>query len=132
MTGVVYIVDDDETVRRSLCALIESLRPDRVESFASGEAFLTGGVVDQPACLLLDIRIPGMGGLAVLEELKTRSADIPVILMSGHSDAMPADEDTPPNVVAFAEKPFWPQELLDLVRKALQFASSSDAATPPA
>ena len=117
---VVYVVDDDEAVRRSLGLLIERLSPATVECYESGESFLANRKITPCECLVLDMRMPGLSGSDVLEELKNRKAELPTILISGHADSLPNGDELPSNVLAFLEKPYRAQELLDVIHKALK------------
>src|SRR6476619_2646533 len=83
--ATVYIVDDDESVRRSLRWLIESAH-FAVETFPSGEAFLDHYNADRPGCVILDVRMNGMNGLEVQQNLLSRKFTTPIIVMTGHAD----------------------------------------------
>ncbi|TCS61209.1 response regulator transcription factor [Varunaivibrio sulfuroxidans] len=120
--ATVFIVDDNESMRNSLCYLIESMGY-KVVSFSSAHAFLEEnlGVVtfEGPVCLLLDVRMPGMSGLELQEELKKCSVDIPVIFITSHGDVPSAVRALKNGAFDFIEKPFSDQILLDRIREAL-------------
>lgn len=119
MNRVVYIVDDDDSVRQSTSVLVEVNFPVRVESYASGDSFLASGRILQNACLILDMRMPGMCASDVLDALQVRGLNLPTILISGHSDSLPSSCKLPANVLGFLEKPARSEELFDLIGKAL-------------
>ena len=84
--GLIYLVDDQESIRASLSLLFESIGLE-VKTFVAARDFLSDYSPDRhPSCLLMDLRMPGMSGLALQKELKQRGARIPIIFMSGHGD----------------------------------------------
>ena len=83
--GTVFIVDDDDAFRDSLCWLLESAG-HRVVAYAAAENFLTAYEPDQAGCLVLDIRMPGMNGLELQDELKRRELTLPIVFVTGHGD----------------------------------------------
>jgi len=111
MRRQVYIVDDDQQVRQSTCFLLQS-HNYQCRTFADGEAFL--GEMDQlePGCVLLDIYMPGSSGLDVQADLARRADDLPVIAMSGHTDADLARTALDRGAVEMLEKPFAEESLL--------------------
>ncbi len=116
----IFVVDDDPAVQDSLRALLESA-DFRVETFGTGEAFLEA-VDGQHGCVVLDIDLPAMDGLAVMRSLIERRAGLPVILMTGRPDQaarVPAGET---GVVALLEKPMPETILLDTISSALHGA----------
>jgi len=115
----VFIVDDDAAVRDSLRWLMDSVGL-RVEEFASGETFLEEITPLHPGCVVLDLRMPGLGGLEVYQRLREREIDLPVIIISGHGDVPIAVRALKSGVADFIEKPFSDQELLDCVQQALR------------
>ena len=115
----VFVVDDDAAVRDSLRWLMDSVGL-RVEEFASGEAFLAEITPQHPGCVVLDLRMPGLGGLEVHQRLRDRGIDLPVIVISGHGDVPVAVRALKSGVADFIEKPFSDQELLDCVQQALR------------
>lgn len=115
----VYIVDDSPDVRNSLSWLVQSVRL-RAHACDSGEQFLAGCHPDQPGCLVLDLRMPGMGGMQLLESLATRGIQLPVIVFTGHGEVETAVRAMKAGALDFVEKPFTQQGLLEKIQKALQ------------
>lgn len=116
--STVHVVDDDDAVRSSLKLLLKSVGlPTMV--YASAQEFLTVWQADQPGCLVLDVRMPGMSGLELQMELNTRGAIIPVIFISGHGDIPMAVEAIQHGAFDFLQKPFRDQDLIDRVQRAL-------------
>ncbi len=103
--GAVYVVDDDEAVRDSLKWLLEGASY-RVSTFDSAESFLAGYDKDAIACLVLDVRMPGMSGLELQEELLARGTPFPVIFITGHGDVPMAVGTMKKGAADFIEKPF--------------------------
>ena len=116
---IVCIVDDDAAVRDSLEWLIKSVNL-KVQTFSNGMEFLDSEAPFQPGCVILDIRMPGLSGIDVFEELQSRSASIPVIFLTGHGDVHLAVRAMKAGAFDFIEKPFNDQLLLDLVQKAIK------------
>jgi two-component system response regulator FixJ len=100
----VYIVDDDADVRESARALLESYDL-AVREFASASAFLEGFKADRKACLLLDLNMPEMGGLELLERLRQLHISLPVIIVTGQGDAAAAERARQAGAFAFFQKP---------------------------
>ena len=122
MTGskaTIYVVDDDEAVRGALRLLFRSVGLTAV-TYSSGQAFLDDYSHDQPGCLVLDVRMPGMSGLELQHQLNARGAIIPVIFITGHGDVPMAVEAMQHGAFDFVQKPFRDQELLDRVHSALE------------
>ena len=117
MDQSVYIVDDDSAVRDSLRMLLESAG-HRVCGFDAARAFLSDAKMDQ-GCLIVDIRMPGMSGLELQEELVRRNIALPVIVITGHGDVPLAVRAMTAGAVDFIEKPFDDQRMLDSVERAL-------------
>jgi RNA polymerase sigma factor (sigma-70 family) len=115
---VVWVVDDDEAMRSSLKWLIESVGM-RVESHDSADAFLRGHYPGRFGCLLLDVRMPGMSGLELLDHLVREQMLPPVIIITGHGDVPMAVRAMKAGAVDFIEKPFNDEVLLDAIRHAL-------------
>ena len=116
---VVHVVDDDAAVRDSLRWLMDSVGLP-VVTYASGEALLEVITPEQPGCVVADLRMPGMSGLDVHQQLSERGCELPVILISGHGDVPVAVRALKSGVADFIEKPFSDQELLDCVQQALR------------
>lgn len=115
----VYIVDDDNAVRNALKLLFRTAQLD-VEAFSSADAFLEDADLTQPCCVLLDIRMPGMTGTALHEELLRRACRVPVIFITGHGDIPMAVSAMKKGAFDFIEKPFDDEQLLSQVRAALE------------
>ena len=118
---VVSIVDDDPSLRRSLRNLLTSAGL-RVETFESAEVFLESGSRDNTGCLVLDLRMPGMGGLGLLRHLAASSSHIPVIILTAHGDDDTRQRSLQAGAIAFLKKPVRGAALLDAVRSALAMA----------
>lgn len=115
----VYVVDDDEDVRHALRWLIESVDLT-VATYPSAEAFLVAYTPGQPGCLVLDVRMPGMGGLGLLEHMHTEGIELPTIILTGHGDVPIAVRAMKSGAIDFIEKPFTDQDLLDQIQRALR------------
>jgi FixJ family two-component response regulator len=122
----VYIVDDDNAVRNALKLLFRTAQLD-AEAFSSADAFLEDADLTQRCCVLLDIRMPGMTGTALHEELLRRSHRVPVIFITGHGDIPMAVDAMKKGAFDFIEKPFDDEQLLSQVRAALE---TFDAGVP--
>lgn len=115
---IIFVVDDDEAVRLSTEMLIRSMGL-RVESFESAAEFLEDFDPQQPGCVILDIRMPGMSGLELQEHLNEIEATLPVIFVTGHGDVPMAVKAMKAGAIDFIQKPFRDQELIDRVHAAL-------------
>jgi FixJ family two-component response regulator len=100
----VFVVDDDPAARRAIAWMLESVGR-RVETFDCGEAFLQTHRPDRSGCLILDLRMPGMSGLTMLEELTRRGIGLPVIILTGYGEVAVAVEALQRGAVDFIEKP---------------------------
>ena len=120
----IFIVDDDPSVRDAL-GLLLGVRGYRTAVFASGEAFLQGWRPAWRGCLLVDIRMSGIDGLAVQQELAARGGRLPVIIMSGHGDVSMARAAFKADAVDFLEKPFDDAKLIATIDEALARARSA-------
>jgi len=117
--STVFVVDDDPALRESLAWLLESVRlPAR--TFASAHEFLQSFNKDQPGCLVLDVRMPGMSGLDLLDRMVAEDAGLPVILLTAHADVPMAVRALKAGAADFLTKPFNSQELLDRIQVALE------------
>jgi FixJ family two-component response regulator len=113
------IVDDDESVRSALQGLMKAEGlPARV--FASAEHFLSSGMQRQTACLIADIRMPGMSGLELQEKLNAEHCRIPIIFITAHGDAKMRLQAMRAGAVEFLAKPFDDEVLLDSIRAAME------------
>lgn len=115
---LVYVVDDDQGMLDSTVWLFESVGL-KAQPFTSGQAFLDVCDPAAPACVLLDVRMPGMGGLAVQEAMRAKGIDLPVIFVSGHADVPIVVRAFRGGALDFIEKPYNEQLLLDSVQRAL-------------
>lgn len=122
--GLVYVVDDDEAVRDSTRWLLEA-NGFEVVTFDSAEAFLAELPDPEPvACLLLDVRMPGMSGLELHEELARRGSTLPLIFVTGHGDVPMAVSRMKKGAYDFLEKPFSDAQLRQLVSECLKRAEA--------
>jgi len=115
----VFVVDDDAAVRQSLALLMRSVALP-VETYASAQAFLDSCDGNRPGCVVLDIRMPGMSGLELQEEMQRRDLGLPIIFITGHGDVVMAVRAMKGGAVDFIEKPFSDQQLLDRINQALE------------
>ena len=122
--ATVYVVDDDQAVRDSLAWLLTA-GDLNVETFASAAEFLSRTGYRRPSCLLVDVRMPGMSGLELQEELVSRAINIPVIVITGHSDFQMALRAVQAGASDFLEKPLDDQSLLNAVHKALERSAAA-------
>jgi FixJ family two-component response regulator len=118
LAPTIFIVDDDEAVRDGLCEL---LRADgkQTRAFDSAEAFLAAGVEGDCGCLIVDIHMPGLSGLALQQNLASRGISLPVIVITGQGDVPKAVTALKAGAVDFIEKPFNAEALLNAVHEAL-------------
>ena len=115
---LVYVVDDDEAVRDSLTLLLKAVGLAS-QTFSSAAEFLNHYDPEQHGCLVADIRMPGMSGLDLQDELNRGGAQIPLIFITGHGDVPMAVDAMKSGALDFIEKPFRDQDLLDRVQQAL-------------
>jgi len=115
----VYVVDDDEGVRNSLRFLLKSVGL-ATRALASASEFLEVYRPNQPGCLLLDVRMPGMSGIELQQQLNLRGATLPVIFITGHGDIPMAVEAMQHGAFDFLQKPFRDQDLIDRIQRALE------------
>lgn len=116
--AVVHIIDDDDAARESLRFLLESAR-FRVRDYESATAFLHGLNQVEPGCIITDVRMPEMSGIELLQQLRQRAIQMPVIVITGHGDIPLAVEAMKAGAVDFLEKPYDDEMLLSAVRSAL-------------
>ena len=117
------IIDDDQALRHSLQWLLES-SGYQADLYASADAFLTRIEDHQPACILLDVRMPGMSGLELQQTLNLRASMIPIIIITGHGDIDMAVQAMKAGAVDFIEKPFDDDSLLNAIERALVYNQS--------
>lgn len=115
----VFIVDNDESLRDSLAWLVES-SGFRAETFASAEAFLAACDAQRAGCLILDVRLPGISGVTLQEELLQRAVKLPVIVITGYADVDTAVRVLKTGAFDFIEKPFGDQIILERVTQAIE------------
>jgi FixJ family two-component response regulator len=123
---VVYVVDDDISVREALSSLIRSAGL-RVETFSSAREFLGQSPSDGPSCLVLDVRLPDLNGLALQQELAAVKNQIPIIFITGHGDIPMSVRAMKAGAMEFLTKPFENQELLDAIQEAIKKDTESKA-----
>jgi two-component system response regulator FixJ len=116
--AVVHLIDDDDAVRQALAFMLTA-SGFAVRTYESGLAFLDAIPKLQPGCIVTDVRMPGMDGLALQRELKARHVGLPVIVMTGHGDVPLAVEAMKAGAVDFIEKPFNDSNLLSAIRIAV-------------
>ena len=115
---IVFVVDDDADVREGLQALLASIGL-RTMTFASTSQFLQRGPPDEVGCLILDVRLPGLGGLDLQAQLASARISIPIIFITGYGDIPMSVRAMKAGAIEFLTKPFREQDLLDAVRVAL-------------
>lgn len=123
-TSTVFIIDDDSSVRRSLGRLLASVGYE-VIACASAEEFLALPHETGPACLVTDIRMPGMTGLDLLDAIRRAARPLPIILSSGDIDSMTSAAAEASGVVRFLTKPFTVQDLLAAIEDALRVSRAA-------
>jgi FixJ family two-component response regulator len=116
---IVFVVDDDASVRNALANLFRSVDL-RVELFGSAPEFLSSKLPDVASCLVLDIRLPGLSGLDFQTELAKANIHIPIIFMTGHGDIPMTVRAMKAGAVDFLSKPFRDQDMLDAVATAIE------------
>jgi FixJ family two-component response regulator len=116
---MVFVIDDDESIRESLKSLIRSVGLN-VRTFASAQEFLESERPDIPACLILDVRMPGLSGLDLQRDLGEANIHIPIIFITGHGDIPMSVRAMKAGAVEFLTKPFRDQDLLDAIQQALE------------
>lgn len=116
---IVFVLDDDSTVRDGLSNLLKSV-DIAVETFGSAEDFLRSKRPDRPACLILDVRLPGTSGLDFQQDLARLGVSMPIIFVTGHADVPMSVQAMKAGAVEFLCKPFREEELLRAVRSAIK------------
>jgi len=117
--AIVFVVDDDPSMRRSLESLLRSVGHD-VRLFSSAPEFMQAARNDAPGCLVLDVRLPGMSGLAFQQELTKAGIALPIIFITGHGDVPMSVRAMKAGAAEFLTKPFDDQVLLDAIHAALE------------
>ena len=116
--AMVFVIDDDESIREALHSLIRSVGL-KVATFPSAHEFLQSERPDVPACLILDVRMPGLSGLDLQRDLTEGNIHIPIIFITGHGDIPMSVRAMKAGAVEFLTKPFRDQDLLDAIQQAL-------------
>jgi FixJ family two-component response regulator len=116
---IVFAIDDDASMREALSRLFRSIGM-RAQIFASAQDFLTFKRPEAPACLVLDVRLPGLSGLDLQRELAAADCGIPIIFITGHGDIPMSVQAMKAGAVEFLTKPFRDQALLDAIHQAIQ------------
>jgi FixJ family two-component response regulator len=116
---IVFIVDDDLSVRRTTERLVRTAGFN-VQTFTSGREFLKSPRPEGPACLLLDVRMPGLDGMQLQKELTRSGISIPIIFITGHGDIPMSVRAMKAGAVEFLTKPFRSQSLLEAIRSAIE------------
>ncbi|WP_288438020.1 response regulator transcription factor [uncultured Pseudomonas sp.] len=123
---LVHLVDDDASVRAAVEDLLASVGLD-TRSYASAADFLERARLDAPGCLVLDVRMPGMNGLDLQQELQRRGLPLPIIFITGHGDIPMSVRAMKQGALEFLTKPFRDQDLLDAIDQALRKAQDAHA-----
>ena len=126
-TATVFVVDDDAAARESVLALV-SLKGVRAEGFASAEEFLTRYTPEMTGCLVVDVRMTGMSGLQLLQQLQAKKSTLPAIVITGYADVPMAVKAMQSGAMTFLEKPCQEQELWQAIQQALDKEQSLLAA----
>lgn len=121
--AIVQIIDDDAGMRKSLKMLIESASL-KVKSYASAEEFLEDAEPDRLGCIILDLRMPGMSGIELLQRLRTEMVDTPVIIISGHADIPTTVRGMKLGAIDVLEKPVEPLVLIETIRRSIDLCSA--------
>jgi FixJ family two-component response regulator len=116
--GVVYVVDDDPGIRRALARLFRSVGLD-VVTFPAAQAFIDAAPSRRPACLVLDVRLPGLGGLDLQSHLGPAQELLPIVFITGHGNVPMSVRAMKGGAVDFLQKPFEDEDLLAAVHRAL-------------
>jgi len=112
----IFVVDDDGSVRTALSRLLKACGFE-VKTFGSAEAFLDSGFVGHAGVLILDVRMGGMSGLELQQRLSEMGSDMPIIFMTAHDDIQARTKAMEAGAVAFLQKPFEEQHLLDAIHR---------------
>jgi FixJ family two-component response regulator len=118
-TELVFVIDDDASMRDAISRLLHAIGLT-VRTFGSAREFLQYRLPDIPACLVLDVRLPGLSGLDLQREMVERGIHVPVIFVTGHGDIPMSVQAMKAGAVEFLTKPFRDQDLLDAVRSGIQ------------
>jgi two-component system, LuxR family, response regulator FixJ len=124
---LVYVVDDEASIRDSLAMLLRSVNLAS-RTFADAKSFLAAWEPRPASCLVADVRMPGMSGIELQEVLRGRGAHLPIIVITGHGDIAMAVRAMKAGAADFIEKPFHDQTLLDAVHRALERSADPSVA----
>lgn len=127
----VFLIDDDEAVRDSLGALLEAMSYT-VIGYADAESFLAAYRPGQAGCALVDLHLPGMDGLALVERLRSKGVRLPIIMVTGHADVSLAVQAMKAGAIDFIEKPYTNETMLAAVKRALTLAGGGLEEVVPA
>lgn len=116
--SIVYVIDDDPSIREAITSLIRSVGMS-VQAFGSAKEFMASSRPNAPACLVLDVRMPGLSGLELQRELTDAGISIPIIFITGHGDIPMSVRAMKAGAVEFLTKPFRDQTLLDAIAQAI-------------
>jgi FixJ family two-component response regulator len=116
---IVYVIDDDASLREALARLFRSVGLE-AKAFASAPEFLRNKLSEGPSCLVLDVRLPGLSGLDFQAELAKANIDIPIVFMTGHGDIPMTVRAMKAGAIEFLPKPFRDQDMLDAVQTGLE------------
>ena len=119
LVPTVFVVDDDPSIREALSSLIRSVKL-RVETFSSAQEFLRHNRPDAPACLVLDVRLPGLDGLELQQQLIRDEVHLPIIFITGHGDIPMSVRAMKAGAVEFLTKPFRERDLLRAIEQAIE------------
>src|SRR5688572_24402440 len=118
-TQLVFVIDDDASMREAISGLLQAIGLT-VRTFGSAREFLSTRLPDIPACIVLDVRLPGLSGLDLQREMVERGIHVPVIFITGHGDIPMSVQAMKAGAVEFLTKPFRDQDLLDAVGSGIQ------------
>ena len=116
--SIVFVIDDDPSIREAITNLIRSVGMS-VQAFGSAKDFMAASRPNAPACLVLDVRMPGLSGLELQRELTDAGISIPIIFITGHGDIPMSVRAMKAGAVEFLTKPFRDQDLLDAIEQAI-------------
>src|SRR5262245_50274728 len=118
-TAIVFVVDDDESVREALVSLIQSVGL-AVETFASAQDFLARPPAGVPSCLVLDLQLPGFSGLDLQKRMAEVNIRSPIVFITGHGDVPASVQAMKAGAVDFLSKPFAERQLLEAIQQAIE------------
>jgi FixJ family two-component response regulator len=121
---VVFVVDDDASMRAAISRLLAAVGIN-VRTFTSAQEFLGSKLADAPGCLVLDVRLPGLSGLALQKEMVARGIHYPIIFVTGHGDIPMSVQAMKAGAIEFLTKPFRDQDLLDAITQAIARAGAA-------